>query len=185
MKKRDSFLNQRDFAHLACGARANCSCSEQLELLAAAMCHSPSAPPETLQHVPSPDISIRSCASQRMILMPCRYCVDRCSRSGPQRQRSPCCCTGSCCSGRTGPCGISSTIRVRASGSGRRTSAVKSCTTSTRGRQVFPVFLFVFVPVSPVSLVPPSHCAKNKLYKCIDVKIKKHKSFKYLKVLVL
>lgn len=53
-----------------------------------------------------------------------------------QRQRSPCCCTGSCCSGRTGPWGISSTTPVRASGSARRTWVVKYSTTSTRARRV-------------------------------------------------
>lgn len=53
-----------------------------------------------------------------------------------QRQRSPCYCTGSCCSGRTGPWGTFFTTPVRASGNARRTWVVKSSTTSTRARQV-------------------------------------------------
>lgn len=94
-------------------------------------------------------ISVHHCGQTAQTLM--HFYSDDLWPVWQQRQRSPCYCTGSCCSGRTGPWGISSTTPVRASGNARRTWVVKSSTTSTRARQVnFYSFTPVLTDCKPV-----------------------------------
>lgn len=113
---------------------ATCDLCHWLHFVSCAIC------PKCLEDIRSslwPDINICSCAAQWIITMIAFYSADFWPvLFWKQRQRLPCCCTGSCCSGRTGPLGISSTTPVRASGNARKTWVVKSSTTSTRERQV-------------------------------------------------
>lgn len=133
-------------------------CFEQLVLCATdcALYHSPSVHRNWTQNVWKvigsslwPDCA-KCFATYQIIMMTRSHCVDF---SWPllQRQLSPCCCTGSCCSGRTGPWGISSTTPVRASGNARRTWVVKSSTTLTRARQVNVLWLYLPLLFSLVS----------------------------------
>lgn len=92
-----------------------------------------------------PGINVCSCISQHIITMIPNlfWWLLTCAFSWQQRRHLHCCCTGSCCSGRTGPWGIFSTTPVRANGNARRTWVVKSSTISTRARQVPYLFLVI------------------------------------------